>query len=187
MEECNSVECEDEEMVNVPSASTDSMPSNSREDMQQPPVNHQHNEASAELVAQVHAVADDIIEKSKDPECEKAVLEFLKSYRKLKSIGAWKSAMHCFNKQNLSQSSLQAIRRKYMLQRKRGYAGKSIPVQPTAIARRKAGISRGRSKTAAGRPSKGRQANAATTNRPHNLAYCVNKNIPVGKKHSKVM
>ena len=77
-----------------------------------------------------------------------------------------------------------------MKERRRGYAGKRIPVQSTALARRQVGVKRGRAPTAAGRPSKGKQSNiakAAKANRPHNLAYCTSRNMPLGKRHSKGM
>ena len=51
-------------------------------------------------------------------------------------------------------------------------------------------MKRGRAPTAAGRPSKGKQSNiakAAKANRPHNLAYCTSRNMPLGKRHSKGM
>lgn len=145
-----------------------------------------HNRAKAEF----QKVIDDMLSKCEDPECQDDVLAFCKEYQKLRTQGSWKAGMRCFNKQNLSHSSLTAIRRKYINQRKRGYAGKMIPVQSTALSRRQPGVSRGRKQTAAGRPSKIKQANiakAAKTNRPHNLQYCTSHNLPLGKRHSKGM
>ena len=126
-----------------------------------------------EASEKLQKVVEDLERKVQNPECQETVLAFCKEYEKLKTQGSWKAAMHCFNKQNLSHAAITAIRKKYA-SRKRGYACRRIPVQSTALARRQIGVKRGRAPTAAGRPSKGKQANiakAAKTNRPHSLSY----------------
>jgi MULE transposase domain len=73
--------------------------------------------------------------------------------------------------------------------------GSRIPVQPTALARRRTALS-GRRGNAGGRPRSSNPAQPAKQSRehgeppqkrkaPHNLAYCVDKNIRLGSTHSK--
>lgn len=60
-------------------------------------------------------------------------------------------------------------------------AGAAIKIQPTYLARRSAGITRGSKRIAAGRP-----ANCSGTSlkkRKHNLSLSINKNEPNAKKH----
>jgi hypothetical protein len=71
--------------------------------------------------------------------------------------------------------------------------GSRIPVQPTAVARRRTAIS-GRTSCSGGRPRKSNPASAATSSSqsqppkrkaPHKLSECVAKNIRLGATHSK--
>jgi hypothetical protein len=86
-------------------------------------------------------------------------------------------------------SILMTLGKGHVAQRK----GTRIPVQPTAVARRRTAIS-GRSSSAGGRPRTSNPASAGTSatqsqppkrKAPHKLAECVAKNIRLGATHSK--
>ncbi|CAL1284833.1 unnamed protein product [Larinioides sclopetarius] len=59
-------------------------------------------------------------------------------------------------------------------------SGVAIKVQPTSIARRAAGVTKGSKRLACGRPANGLQA---SKKRKHNLSQNIKMNQPNAKKH----
>lgn len=111
---------------------------------------------------------------------EGALSKFCSTYRSLKTQASRVSALYNFGRQ--SYLPLRAKKR-----------STTIPVQPTAIARRKSNI-KGRRCLQSGRPAKknysaehgyakGKSKLVSSSKAPHNLSECVARNYNVGKKH----